>query len=246
MKHIRIWTTFCDAVSFFLSHIPLFFRAMLIPLALYLLAILFQFLPLAMEPTPTQLTFAGMANILQPFVVLWMSNICYRLALTGKPGQWWWSMAETWTVIAMILLAILIFIGAGLPAAVVYFGLTALGASIVVCSVSAGIVYGLILIYLVARLSLMFPGIAIRQKLDVEGTWNMTRENGLKIMVLMFLPVAIFGIAIGIVGGLTLMLAPAADYFMISLLFAEISSVLIFCVNGVALAYAYKQLKQLK
>lgn len=243
MKHINVWATFCDAVSFFKNHIFLFLKGMIIPLVLYVLCIVLQFMPLGETPTFNQLTAAALGNLLQPFLVLWMGNICYRLALTQRPGKLWWSMAETWTVVGMFILAMIILVGAGIPAALVYFGLSALNASIVTASVSSGILYGLLLIYLVARFSLLFPGIAVGEKLDLQGTWQMTQDNALKIMVLMFLGIFIFGFIFTVLAALLVLLVTSMDGFMLSLLMAQISSVVIFCVNGISLAFAYRQLK---
>lgn len=243
LTHIPVWRTFSDAVTFFKTHLPLFIKGMAAPLILFIACMIPQAV-IPINPLSQSLQIGLMlCNLFQPLLLLWMSNICYRIAITDMPGKMWWTIAETTTLLMVIALAVLVSIGASIPAGGVYFLLTALNAPLLTTTIIAGITYGVLLLYLMARFSLIFPSIAIGERMRFEDTWKMSRGNAWRIVLLLSLPTLLTTIAIGIFTGIIAVALPPPTPFMISFILAQLGGIIVFCVNGIALALAYKQLK---
>ena len=173
------------------------------------------------------------------------SVTCHRLVLVEfKTGDQWilpfsWSDRESYFLIRMLLVLAVVLIGS--------FIISLVPLTMVLQSLPPGqrenpealfpfsvLFAGIPALYLLARLSLLFPATAVDAITGLDRAWNISRGNGLKIMV-------IIG-PIPWLGGLL-------KYFILSALpglFAEIISELIsyifIVIEITALSLAYREL----
>ena len=255
-KTIFVWQTTCDAFAFIRNNISIFFRALIVPFVIVCLTSIplmmtsATSMPFASNPEqPLPFYFSpwlGLAQFLGTLLMIWIVNTCYRITIKGDTGYKWWTMRETWTFIWMIMMAIITTMGAMIPSVVVFFILSAIGMQLP-GMIAAGLIYTVILSYLIGRLCLIFPSIAVGERMTLEQTWKLSEGNGWKIIILlglipfipMFIGAVIFGI-LGIVLGMMLPLQVMESLTVLSSLIIGIAAV---GISSTALGLVYKQLK---
>lgn len=243
-KKIAVWNTFCEAINFFKNNILIFAKGMPVPLVVFIACALMQIPTFGETPNPSLLALADLCSYLQTFTAIWIGNVCYRITVTGMSGKLWWSMAETWTVMAMIIVSIIILIGAGIPGSIVYFSLSALNSPLMLSYMATGFVSLSITLYLIARFTLLFPDIAVNETINIKRALQMTRKNTGRLLILIMLPLFTIGVAVALLAGILSLVLGQHGTFMVSFIFAQVCSIFIFCLDAVVLATAYKQLNR--
>ncbi|MFI4955884.1 MAG: hypothetical protein ACHQAX_01610 [Gammaproteobacteria bacterium] len=187
----------------------------------------------------------GLTQFLGTLLMIWIVNTCYRITIQGKAGFKWWTMRETWTLIWMFLLGILTTVGSMIPAMVIFFLLTTFNMQMA-GMITAAITYSLILSYLLGRLCIIFPSIAVGERMSLEQTWKMSENNGWRIIILLgllpMIPVFAGFVMIAIIASLL----PALSIQLPESLFVLSSLIVGFAVvsiSSTALGLVYKQLK---
>ncbi|MEO3427633.1 hypothetical protein AAFN88_02170 [Pelagibius sp. CAU 1746] len=103
-------------------------------------------------------------------------------------------------LVVVIPIILLVLVSSGISAAGYGSGLgTSLGNGFLLL----GIALFLLALYVVARLSLVFPALSIDRRLGLAGSWRLSRGVGLKLLGVI-LAVLFFMVLTGIVGGLVL------------------------------------------
>ena len=255
-KSIPVWQTTCDTLAFVRENISLFFKALIIPFVILCLSSIplmmtsATSIPFASNPEqPLPFYFSpwfGLAQFLGTLLMVWIVNTCYRITIKGDAGYNWWTMRETWTLIWMILMAIITSLGSMIPAMIVLFVLSAVGMQLP-GMIAAGLLYALILSYLLGRLCIIFPSIAVGERLTLEQTWKMSENNGWRIIILLgFIPlIPMFACALifGIIGVFISMMMPLQVIESLTVLSSLIVGFAMVTISSTALGLVYKQLK---
>ncbi len=251
-----IWRTFLSAMVFVKNHALLYVQGLWLPIALFIALnipvffIIPQAIPTPEEAMTTQSISLNVAELyvmftplLQGLLLVWMANISSRIVLMGHPGKLWWSMCETRTAIWMVLIALLVSLAAGVLSSILYFILSWLPIDPAMSMTVSIAVYSILAYYLLSRLSLLFPSIAIDHAMRLEDAWKMSKGDGWKLMILFAILPAIIGIVTFLFSllGLPLITANAVIWWAILL---QIASAVLFCANITVIASAYKQLRQ--
>ena len=129
---------------------------------------------------------------------------CHRFVLLGQdalPSRWgvYWTARETrflgWSLgISMIGAGLMIVVGSVAfmvfrttgGAGGAFAGLT--GAELPVVALAFGGILGMPMMYIMARLSLVLPATAIGERPTLEEMWQLSRSNGWRMVLVMFLP----------------------------------------------------------
>jgi hypothetical protein len=243
MNHLPIWQTLFEALNFVKNNVGFFLKSIIFPLIL----LIFTSTPLLLpQQTPISPMLQGTSTFFQTLLIVWMGNICYRITITGSAGKLWWSMRETWSLIWMILLSMMVAIAAAIPAGLVYFAVSILQiGSPFTAIIAAGATYSVLIYYLIARLSLLLPSIAVGTDLRFKDIWAKTTENGWRLMILFSLPPMItLIICLLLFFVLEMFMMPIDSMFtgFIGMSIFQVSAALLFCVNATIIAFAYKKL----
>jgi len=175
------------------------------------------------------------------------SVIGHRLILVDfNAGNRWinpfaWSNRESYFMIRMILVLAIVLIGSFIislvPLTLVRQSLTAAQLANPSALFPYSVLFaGIPALYLLARLSLMFPATSLDMETGVDWAWNISRGNGLKIMVIVG-PVPWLGL---IVQYLLFLALPG----LVADILSEITGFLFLTVEITALSLAYRELVQ--
>lgn len=203
-------TTFGAGFSAVFGRFWLYFKAALLPVALAILLGVLGFATLFIAPVLSlPLNLLGMV----PFALLGVA--CCRLALIGRDagalprplfGR------RTWVYFGYSLLFILLV---SIPMLVAMFGF--IGSALITLGIDPEAVdpeaytnigfamltvfpFYLIYMYFITRLSLVFPAVAVDQKLGLGGSWRLTRGGaGFKLYAVFVVMTIVFTIAISVI-----------------------------------------------
>lgn len=148
----------------------------------------------------------GFANIVY-MIAYWVATISlyingFRYAFFREGEGHWWTLNLNKRFVKMILYGLLIGVLAGLYALItggVIVGIFSLfegGALAVTLAVILGIFSGLLGLYLLFRLTLLFFFVAVDRDEPLQTSWNLLKGNVLRIIGLTFL----IGITMGLIG----------------------------------------------
>jgi len=187
------------------------FRALLVPVGVYL--IISNLIP--------HIELNGfaihVASVLFQLAFTVIAVTTHRIIILGADSVPCWGINRFgWREVKFLLSQYVIFIFL-IPLAILFF--------IPVAGTLAAMVIGA---YMVGRMSLVFPSIAIGRKFDFKDSWDATRNHQL----MMFLTVAVFPFAIGI---LKFMLGHVPGVGLILHLFSILTS--IWVIGALSVAY---------
>ena len=196
----------------------IFFRALLIPVAAYLL--IANLSQLVIQSTVAIVV----VTILFQLAFTIIAVTTHRMVILGPESVSSWGLNPIgWREIKFLLSQYVIFLFL-IPLALLFF--------IPFIGPLAAIVIGA---YMVGRMSLVFPSIAIGRKFDFKDSWDATRNHQL----MMFLTVAIFPFVIGL---LDMMLTHIPGIAYLLQLLSMVTSVWVIA----ALSFAYQIVMQEK
>ena len=134
---------------------------------------------------------------------------CHRFVLLGQdalPSPWgvYWTSRETrflgwWMGISLISmgLTMLLVLVLGVLATGIFLATggaagslpdPGVGVNVFLAGAGLGIAFVFPMIYIMARLSLVLPATAIGERPTLKGTWQLSRSNGWRLALVMFLP----------------------------------------------------------
>ncbi len=122
---------------------------------------------------------------------------CHRLVILGVdslPSAWglFWSRRETRFLGWSMLISLITFLPLAVLAALVGILVAVLGRgftpSVFVPLIAANLLVLPFVWYAIARLSLVLPATAIGQRPTLKGSWRLSRSNGWRLALVMFLP----------------------------------------------------------
>ncbi len=226
---LPIWETLGQSFSFVRHHMPLFLRALAVPVFL-LIVISLLFLGELTGSMPPVLWIRDLVTVV---IFSWMMNVCCRIVITETAGDNGWTTRENWTFVWLLCLSFVITVMSAFPALILYIVLV--NVDPIVATILAVIAFLLLHLYLFARFVLVFPATAMGDPMSFREAWEISAGNGWRLVILFALiPLLYMLVAMGLIALLPIQL------FAVVL---SIIGIFFMLVGVVAVSLAYKTLK---
>jgi len=232
--HIPIMNIFRESFAEFKANKISWARLAFAPFVLYFIGYLIVIaintsmgIPIHPQKMPTDFwpIFGQVFN----FILSIIAGLClyingYRYALLSEGGNSWWQLNIDKRLGRLLLYTLLIIAIALVP---VIFGvalvfLMHMAFNSIEIDVSAGILVGIFLFYILLRLSLIYPLVSIDHPTPVSTSWRMLKGNVLRLLgLLLLIGLKIIGIfllgfiIIGVIGTLFFFISPMLAFIPI-------------------------------